>query len=421
MPCIRVIGGRPLHGCLSIQGAKNAVLPIMAATLCTKGRCTLLGCPDICDVHTAIEILQTLGCEAEFDHGTVRIDTGARSGAAIPPPLAEKMRSSVTFLGALMSAAGEATVPLPGGCVLGARPLDLHLSGLQTLGAEVSAEDGTIRCRGRLCGGTVVLRYPSVGATENLMLAALDAEAPVTIIGAAKEPEIVDLGDFLNACGAQVSGAGSATIRVSGGAKQGCTYRVMPDRMAAASYLCAAAASGGSLTLTETEPTQIEAVLSVLRASGCEIETAPGRIALKAGALRAVPPVVTGPYPAFPTDAQAPVMAALCRAEGVTVFDETVFENRYRHVPALVRLGADIQVSGSIARVRGVRSLHGADMIATDLRGGAAMLIAALSAEGESRIFEPRHLLRGYEHICANLRSVGAEVTAEDTNEPDLR
>lgn len=413
MNFIRVCGGNRLRGTLRVQGAKNAALPILAATLLCGERCELRGCPDISDVHTAVAILRSLGCEAAFDQGIVTVDAKNACITQIAPALAGRMRSSVTFLGPLLARFGAACVPLPGGCVLGTRPLDLHLAGLEALGAEASCAGGAIVCRGRLHGGTVILRYPSVGATENLMLAACGACAPVTVLGAAKEPEIEDLAGFLNACGADVRGAGSARICVHRGVRHGCVYDILSDRMAAASYLCVAAACGGSLTLLGARPAQIKPVLDTLCAAGCRISAENDRITLAADALHAAPPVVTGPYPAFPTDAQAPVMAALLRAEGTTVFDETVFENRYRHVPALCRLGADIRVQGSIASVRGVCSLRGAVMEATDLRGGAAMLIAALSAEGESRIYAPEHLARGYEHLTENLTALGARITNE--------
>ncbi len=411
MSFIQVRGGRPLRGTLAVQGSKNAALPLLAATLCTGKRCTLRGCPDISDVHTAIEILKALGCAATFDRSGATIDAGSLCCAALPPEPAGKMRASVSFLGALVCACGEASVPLPGGCVLGARPLDLHLSGLEALGATIDVDGSTIRCRGPLRGGTVILRYPSVGATENLLLAGCGAQGPVTILGAAREPEIEDLAGFLNRCGADIRGAGTGHIRILRGPDRGADYRVMPDRMAAASWLCAAAAAGGEIRLTGIRPDTLAPVLTALQAAGCSVQTTDSRIWLSAGPLQAIAPVVTGPYPDFPTDAQAPLMAALLRARGVTVFCETVFENRYRHVPALRALGADIRVSGRVASVRGVSRLRGAEMEATDLRGGMAMLIAALSAEGVSRIMDAQHLSRGYEQLCEGCRRLGADVT----------
>ncbi len=408
MEYLRIVGGRPLNGTLTVQGSKNAVLPILAAALLTKDRCLLTGCPDISDVHTALVILQTLGCSASFSDGSVTLDAAACSGR-IPPRLAADMRASVIFLGALLARNGEAEVPLPGGCVLGLRPLDLHLKGLQALGVRVTCAEDWIFCRGPVHGGTVLLRYPSVGATENLILAGCAAKTPVTILGAAREPEIEALADFLNACGAEVRGAGSSRIRIMKGPQHGCRYAVPTDRIAAATWLCAAAACPGQIRLRHVVPSELKPVLSVLRDAGCEIEIGEQEIFMKAGPLRAVRPIVTGPYPAFPTDVQAPMMAALLKAEGTTVFDETVFENRFRHVPALVRLGADIRVCGRIASVRGVRMLLGCEMEATDLRGGAAMLIAALSAEGESRILQTQHLRRGYAQLCQTVNSLGGK------------
>lgn len=418
MGWIRITGGRPLHGCLTVQGSKNAALPILAATLATKDRCVLHGCPDIQDVHTALALLRGLGCRAAFDGGTVTVDARERQGCAPDPALAGRMRASVLLLGALLAAEGRARIPLPGGCVLGARPLDLHLQALQALGASVEQEPAQLVCSApKLRGGTVLLRYPSVGATENLMLAALAASGQVTIVGAAREPEIADLAAFLRACGAQVSGAGSSVVKIFPGRLHGCSYTVMPDRMAAATLLCAAASAGGCVRLENVRPQELEPVLETLRRAGCELAREQTALELRAGALHAAPPVVTAPYPGFPTDAQAPMMAALLRAEGVSVFDETVFEDRYRHVPALRRLGAQIEIAGAVARVRGVRRLHGAELTATDLRGGAAMLIAALAAEGESRLLETQHLLRGYERLPERLRRLGAQVT-ENTEAP---
>lgn len=411
MGCIRVTGGRPLRGTLPVQGAKNAVLPILAATLCTGERCTLTNCPDIRDVHTAIAILRALGCAAAFDNGAVTVDASALCKTDIPPALARKMRSSVTFLGPLLAAVGIAQVPLPGGCVLGKRPLDLHLSGLEALGVSTSLTENGVCCRGPVRGGTALLRYPSVGATENLLLAACGAKGPVTIIGAAREPEIADLAGFLRTCGAEITGAGSSVLRILSGPRHGCEYRILPDRMAAATYLCAAQASGGDLRLTGIDPGLLSPVTAALSAAGAKIVCDPDSIRLQAGPLHAISPIVTGPYPGFPTDAQAPVMAALLRAEGVTLVQETVFENRFRHVPALQKLGAKIRVCGSLAVVQGVDFLRGAEMEATDLRGGAAMLIAALGAEGESRIHAAEHIGRGYEHLCENLIKLGADVT----------
>lgn len=419
MKSIRITGGSRLCGTLQISGSKNAALPILAASAAIPDVSVIHNCPCIRDVDTALEILTCLGCGVERSGHTVCIDARSRSGAEVPENLSVQMRSSVLFLGALAGTGADCAVSMPGGCVLGKRPVDLHISGLKNLGAEVTIEDSRIICSAKpLHGGTVLLPYPSVGATENLMLAALGAKTPVTVIGAAKEPEIVDLAQFLIACGARITGAGGPVIRIFPQPLHGVEYSVMPDRMEAVTYLSAAVATGGSLELTQLVPSHLRPVLQVFSAAGCRIVTGERELSLQCGTrLRSVPPILTGPYPAFPTDAQPPVMAALLQADGLTVFAETVFENRYRHVPALCALGAQIDTAGRIAAVRGVPSLHAAHMSATDLRGGAAMLVAALSARGESTVDSLFHVERGYEALPQKLRALGAQIEdAEEKN-----
>lgn len=414
METLTITGGRPLCGTLTVQGSKNAVLPILAATAAFPGRFTLSNCPPIRDVAVTRALLEGLGLAVAARGSRLYLDSTGPVGSAPDPALAGRLRSSFLLLGALLARNGAAEMPLPGGCVLGARPLDLHLAGLESLGVRVRCEAGRILCRGRPTGGTALLRCPSVGATENLILAALGASGPVHILGAAREPEIVDLADFLNRCGASVRGAGSPCVSVSAAALHGASHRVLPDRMEAATWLCAAAATGGRLTLNELRPEQLRPVTEALRRAGCEIEERGTSLRLRAGPLRSPGFLRTGPYPAFPTDAQAPVMAALLRAEGCSCFEETVFEARYRHVPALRALGAEIETAGRLARVRGVTGLRGAQIAATDLRGAAAMVIAALSAEGVSRMTQAWHLERGYGDFTARLRSLGGEAVSED-------
>lgn len=412
MKTIKILGGNRLCGDLELSGSKNAALPILAATVAIKAPCVIHNCPRIRDVDTALEILQKLGCCVERSADTVTVDASCRTKTAVDEDLSAQMRSSVLFLGALTGAGQEAAIHTPGGCVLGKRPIDLHISGLQKLGAQVTIEGSHIRCcGGALTGGTVFLPYPSVGATENLMLAALGAKTPVRILGAAREPEIVDLANFLTACGATVIGAGTSAVCVCGGTLHGASYRVMPDRMEAVTYLSAAAATGGSLTVTRAAPQHIAPILDFYRSAGCRVSTGKDWVSLQAEQLHSGKPVLTGPYPAFATDAQPTVMASVLRAEGVTVFAETVFENRYRHVPALRSLGANIELAGRIAAVRGIASLCGTKMSATDLRGGAAMLIAALGAQGESEITCIEHIERGYENLPQKLRAIGADLT----------
>ena len=301
----------------------------------------------------------------------------------------------------------------PGGCELGPRPIDLHLAGLRRLGAELREEGGALLCQAvSLKGCRIVLGLPSVGATENLMLAACGAEGVTVISNAAREPEIVDLQAFLNAGGARIRGAGSSTVVIEGGVPlHGCTYRVMPDRIVAATYLCAAASAGGRLFLRGAQERHLSTVTAVLREAGCEIASdAEGIFCSCKGRLRAVRPVRTAPYPGFPTDAQAVLMAAVLRGRGATVFEENLFTGRYRHVDELIRMGADIRVFGRTAVVTGREKLHGASVRCTDLRGGAALCVAALAAEGESRITETGHIDRGYEDIARDLRALGADV-----------
>ncbi len=421
MDTIYINGGRPLRGTLAVQGSKNAVLPLLAAAAAVPGKTVLLHCPPIRDVAVTRALLHGLGVSSCRHGDAIELDAASAVGTAPDAVLAGQLRSSVLLLGALIGRHGSAEIPLPGGCVLGARPLDLHLSGLEALGVRVVCEDGVLRCQGRPSGGTVRLPYPSVGATENLILAALGAAGPVCIHGAAKEPEIRDLAVFLNACGAQITGAGTGLVRIMPSPLHGASHRVLPDRMEAATWLCAAAATGGCLTLTELRPAHLRPVLEVLSRAGCDVTETETALTLRAGALTAPGTVVTGPYPAFPTDAQAPVMAALLLAEGLTRIEETVFENRFRHVPALRALGADIDCTGRTACVRGVKALHGAALTATDLRGAAAMVCAALSAQGESKITQAWHLERGYGQLIQRLRTLGAEIWMEPKQSPTRR
>lgn len=406
-------GGCRLAGETAIQGAKNSVLPVLAATLLTRGQVEVRNCPRLRDVDASVRILRALGCGARWEGDSLLVDTAGLNGCAISDILMREMRSSAIFLGAILARCGQAECSMPGGCELGPRPIDLHLAGLRALGAEIDDTGGTLRCRApRLMGREVVLGLPSVGATENLMLAACGAEGATTITNAAREPEIADLADFLNACGAQVSGAGTSTVTVEGGRTlHGCSFSVMPDRIVTATYLCAAASAGGEVFLRGARERELSTVTAVLREAGCRVTADSGGIACACrGRLKAARPVRTAPYPGFPTDAQAVLMAALLRSRGATVFEENIFENRYRHVDELARMGADIRTSGRVAVVTGVEALHGAAVRCTDLRGGAALCVAALAAEGESRVFETCHIDRGYEDIARDLGALGADI-----------
>lgn len=415
MSYYEIQGGRPLSGSLAVHGAKNSVLPILAACLLAPGQSVIHNCPDLSDVSATLDILRLLGCKADREGDTVVIDASTLGRSDIPEHLMREMRSSVIFLGALLARLGTAELSYPGGCELGPRPIDLHLSALRTLGAEILEEQGALVCRrGRegLSGREICLSIPSVGATENIMLAACGCPGATTIVGAAREPEIVDLQNFLQAMGAEIDGAGTPSITIRGGATlHPAEYRVMGDRIEAATYLCGAAAAGGEAELTGVAPDTLTAVLSCLEEAGCTLHTGQDRIVLAStGPLRGVRPVRTAPYPGFPTDAQAILMAALTGGEGATLFVENIFDSRYRHVDELRRMGADIQIAGRAAMVSGVGRLHGASLRSPDLRGGAALVVAALGAEGTSRVSELRHIKRGYQGLDKNLRALGAEI-----------
>lgn len=413
MSYYEIQGGRPLYGSLAVHGAKNSVLPILAACLLVPGQSVIHNCPDLSDVAATLDILRLLGCRADREGDTVVIDATALSRWDIPEHLMREMRSSVIFLGALLARLGTAELSYPGGCELGPRPIDLHLSALRALGAEILEEQGALCCRGNsLRGREVCLSIPSVGATENAMLTACGCPGLTTIVGAAQEPEIVDLQNFLLAMGARISGAGTPAISVQGGVTlHPAQYRVMGDRIAAATYLCAAAAARGEIELTGVPPETLTAVLSCLEEAGCTLHTGPDRIALACTTpLRGISPVRTAPYPGFPTDGQAILMAALAGGEGATLFVENIFDARYRHVDELRRMGADIQLAGRAAMVSGVGRLHGAAVRSTDLRGGAALVVAGLGAEGTTQVSELRHIRRGYQELDKNLRTLGADI-----------
>ncbi len=410
-------GGTALSGEVRIQGAKNSVLPILAATLLNRGVTVLRGCPRLRDVDASVKILRHLGCSAQRSGEILTVDTSGMRGSEIPDTLMREMRSSAIFLGAILARCGTAKLSYPGGCELGPRPIDLHIAGLRQLGAEITEEGGTLLCRApKLRGREIILSLPSVGATENLMLAACGAEGDTRIVNAAREPEIVDLQNFLRGCGAEVSGAGTDQIVISGGRTlHECGYTIMPDRIAAATYLCAASSAGGEIRLLGAREEHLSTVAAALREAGCAItgdET--GMVCRAPERLRGISPVRTAPYPGFPTDAQAVLMAALLRSRGTTVFEENIFASRYRHVDELVRMGGSIQVSGRVAVVTGVERLHGARVRSTDLRGGAALCVAALAAEGASQVEEISHIDRGYEDLAGDLRRLGARIIREE-------
>lgn len=413
MSILRINGGVPLSGSVNIHGAKNSVLPMMAASILADGETILHNCPNLTDVDAAIKILVHLGCKVERTDDTVYIDSSSLTRCSIPDSLMREMRSSVIFLGAILARTGEAILSLPGGCELGPRPIDMHLSALRTMGAEIQENGGNIICRSKkLCGCRIDLASPSVGATENSMLAATHASGMTVITNAAREPEIEDLQNYLNKLGARVYGAGTSIITVEGSEFGNfAEHRVIPDRIVASTFLSAAAASRGKIEITDVYPRHLETVTDALSEMGCELKIGRNSILINADKkLRAIRPVVTKPYPGFPTDAQPPIMASCLTADGNTVFVENIFDNRYRHVGELMRMGADIKIEGRVAIVSGVKKLHAAPVSSTDLRGGGALVVAAVGAEGTTDISEICHIDRGYDNIETYLGKLGADI-----------
>lgn len=411
-------GGHPLDGSVRIHGAKNSVLPILAACLLAPGECVIHNCPELSDVAASLDILRHLGCRAERQGDAVVVDASAPTGWDVPDALMREMRSSVIFLGAILGRMGRAELCAPGGCELGPRPIDLHLGAIRGLGGRITEDGGGLRAEGALRGADLVLSLPSVGATENAMLAAVCAAGTTTITNAAREPEIVDLQTFLRKLGASVHGAGTSTVVVEGAEQplHSCCHRILGDRIAAATYLAAAAAAGGDVFLRDIDYRHLSTVTGVLRQAGCTLSCQEDGIRLVSdGRLRAVSPIRTAPYPGFPTDAQAVVMSALLRSSGTTVFVENIFESRYHHVPELVRMGADIRLEGRVAVVCGVDRLQAARVRAMDLRGGAALVIAGLQAHGVTTVEHLHHIRRGYSDLPGDLALLGAHIHTENT------
>ncbi len=414
MEKLYICGGRRLRGEVAVHGAKNSALPLLAATLLTDGVSEIHNCPPLSDVGASLAILRHLGCRTEQQGDTVTVNAASVSCADIPDRLMREMRSSIVFLGAILARCGQAELSYPGGCELGPRPIDLHLSGLRRLGAIIEEKHGRICCRAEqgLHGADITLGFPSVGATENILLAATLATGRTVLRNAAREPEIRDLCRYLTACGARIRHPAEGMWIVDGVPRMhGCRFDVMPDRIEAATYLAAVAATGGELRLTRCRPYDLIPVLPVLEEAGATVHTEAETVHLRAPErLRAFGTVRTMPYPGFPTDAAGPLLAASCVAAGTSVFVETIFANRYRCVDELTRMGARVRVDGRVAVVDGVPALQGAAVECTDLRGGAALVVAALCAEGETVIRSLGHLDRGYAELVPCLTALGAAV-----------
>lgn len=413
MDKLAIQGGVALSGDVTVSGAKNAALPILCAALLSAEPLELTNVPNLNDISTLLRLLDQMGVTVtrEGDNGLTLNASGLNNPLA-PYDLVRTMRASILVLGPLVARCGEARVSLPGGCAIGARPVDQHLKGLQAMGAEVTVEQGYIHAKaGRLKGARICTDMVTVTGTENLMMAACLAEGETIIENAAREPEVVDLANCLISMGARISGAGTDIIRIQGVDKlHGARHSIMPDRIETGTYLCAAAVTGGDVRLLKTSAAYLDSVVDKLMDTGCDIQIERDSMRIKAPARLKSVSLRTAPYPAFPTDMQAQFMAINCIADGVATIRETIFENRFMHASELQRLGADIHLEGNNAIVRGVPQLQGATVMATDLRASASLIIAALAAQGETVIDRIYHLDRGYEHIEAKLTGLGAQV-----------
>ena len=423
METVRITGKNRLSGEVRLQGAKNSALPILAAAASVDGVSVIYNCPRLSDVDAAIKILRFIGCKVEREGDTVTVDATDVSRCDVPRELMCEMRSSVIFLAPLLARLGMAEISAPGGCEIGLRPIDLHLSSLRLMGAQIETEGGVLSCRcpDGLRGEKITLSFPSVGATENILIAAASAEGETVILNAAREPEIADLADFLCSCGAHISGAGSGEITVCGMKKlHSAEHTVIPDRIIASTYMAAAAVTGGDVRILDTRAEHITPVIPVFEQAGCKVDCGENSVHISAPVrLRSVQTVRTMPYPGFPTDMQPQMTALLSIADGTSFVSEGVWDNRFRYVEQLTRMGASIKVEGKMAVIEGVEQLKGAPVRADDLRAGAAMIIAGLIAKGTTEIEEISHIDRGYENIVEKLTGLGADIRRVDRPEPD--
>lgn len=414
-------GGKKLSGELKVQGSKNSSLPILASTILNGGKNIIKDVPELKDIKFMTDILGMLGAKVKKSDNIVEVDTGNVDNWEIPENLMREMRSSIVLMGPLLGRFKRVRASYPGGCEIGPRPIDLHLKGLASMGVTLNEEHGFIYAKTEeLRGADIHLDFPSVGATENLMLAGVLAKGTTVIRNAAKEPEIVDLQNFLNRMGAHIKGAGTDTIKIEGcdlkDLRSVDDYTVIPDRIVAGTYLVAAAITRGSVTLNNVVKEHMEPILAKLRETGCILDFREDSIQLRADEvpLRALESLRTLPYPGFPTDMQAPMMALLTTVEGTSILTETVFENRFKHAEELRRMGAHITINGNTAIVKGVKKLTGAIVEAKDLRAGAALVLAGLAAEGETRVYGSNHVERGYEKLEKALTSLEAEIVLKD-------
>lgn len=409
-------GGKKLEGIVKISGSKNASLPIIAATILNAGKTTLYNVPKIHDTQMMFEILKELGGKVEKKNNKIIIDTSKINKYEIPEMLMRQMRSSVILAGSLIGKHKKAVFSYPGGCDIGTRPIDLHLKGFEKLGINITKNYGNIMCETeKILGEKIDLDFPSVGATENIILASVLAQGTTIINNAAREPEIIDLQNFLNKMGAKVKGAGTDKIEIQG-VKQlkDVSYNIMPDRIEAGTFLCAAAITGGNIILENVNANHITPVISKLEEATCKIKVEKNSIEINAPKKLKALEIKTMPYPGFPTDMQSLLVSILTIAKGTSIMIENIFENRYKFVPELVRMGAKITVEGKSAIIKGTRKLYGTNVKATDLRGGAALVIAGLSAKGKTNVENIEYILRGYENFDKKLKSLGADILLID-------
>ena len=418
MERIVIGGGKKLYGEVDVQGSKNSSLPILAATVLVSGISVIHNCPDLSDVSAAVSILRHLGCVVKRENNTLIVDSSSITCYNIPDCLMREMRSSIVFLGSVLGRTGKAVLSSPGGCEIGLRPIDLHLSSLRTLGVSVDESHGEINCylTQHISGGVISLSFPSVGATENIILSCAISKGRTVILNAAREPEIKDLADFINSCGGKISISANGTVIIDGVDKlHSAEHTVISDRIVALSYMCCVVSTQGEITLSNVDTSAFMSVLPIFEAMGCQIRNYRNILSIKINNRpKAIRDIRTMPYPGFPTDAQAPMMACLCKGDGTSVIVENIFECRFKHVPELQRMGAKIKIEGKVALIDPCDSLYGASVTAPDLRGGASLIVAGLGATGETVIDGTRHIDRGYENIEAVLSGLGADIKRID-------
>lgn len=412
-----IVGGKQLKGKLKIKGAKNAILPILAGSILCKDKVVLKNIPDLSDIHNMCEILRSIGCEVSEKQGEIVVNSKNINSLALPSELTSKLRASIFLLGPLLALQKKARVSYPGGCNIGNRPIDIHLDGLKSLGVDIIESHGFINCDAtRQQASEYTLRFPSVGATENLMMSAVFTNGITTLNNCAKEPEIVDLQNFLNKMGAKISGAGTCQILVEGVKKlHGVTYSPIGDRIVAGTYIIATLCTGGNVELSNINPQHLSSLLEKIASNDCLIATKNDKIKIVSkGRKKSIPFVETKPYPDFPTDLQAQMMTLQTVSDGTSLLVESIFESRFRHIPELVKMGADITIKGNCAIIKGKEKLQGAEVTATDLRAGASLVIAGLCACGYTTVHDIYHIDRGYDHIEHDLQILGADIKRID-------